>query len=196
MFIDIILLLLGGYVAYWGYARGLITTFFTYFSYFVAAVAVMKFARPAQDLIGLFYQGDPALTYLLGLIFALFFTILAVRLVGKAITAALETANLNLVNQLMGAGLAFFFFATLFSYTIQFFDRAGAVPASTKQDSLTYPMLEKFPSYSNAAIGFVSPYVVALWKETLDAMDGLSGTKNRIEQTESKPQIYEINEDE
>jgi uncharacterized membrane protein required for colicin V production len=191
MILDALFLIVGGYAFWVGYDRGIINTVFTTLSWFVAFVATLKFAKPAQELVSMVYQGDPSLTYILGLIFAFLFSLVVVRSIGKFFTSVLENANVNLVNQLFGGALSAGFFIMIFSYIVQFTDRAQILTPAVKVESRTWPLLEAFPTYSTSFIRTVTPFVATFWDETLHYIDQIKPGASPIERSENGPQVYD-----
>lgn len=136
-------------IGFWlGYRRGIIGTVFSVLSVLFGIIVAAKFSPAMTDLLNtLAGNGEQSsiFTLLAGIVASFALTMLLFRLLGRTIEGALESFNVNVINQVAGGILMVFMVVFLYSLIIAFSSRARLLKEPTKTESVTYVFLEKYP---------------------------------------------------
>lgn len=182
MVIDIICLVFLAYGFWVGYSRGIISTVLSLVSYLFGILAAMKFGPVAAEMI---FNAFPAVTsagaFLLGVVLLFFLTLVLFRILARGLTGALESVNINFINQILGGVLSGLFFTFIFSGLVYFGDRSRIISDEVRADSITYPALSRMPDLVIDNARAVFPIFYDFYDRAVDAMDRLRDNVDRSE---------------
>ena len=174
-----------------GYSKGIISTAFSVLALLFGLIAAVKFGPTMTDLLlGLFPDGG-SFMLLAGVIVTFFLTMALFRFVARALEGALESININFINQILGGILSGLFFIFIFSTMLMFANRSGLISEETKAQSVTFVVLEPFPENAWALGRQAWPWVEEFYDYALDLMDNL---KDGVDKGESD-QVWDIEDD-
>lgn len=193
MIIDLLFLIIAIYGLYLGFSRGIIKTVFTVLSYLFGVVAAFRFAPDMTDFLESAFGSTNPLMFVAGLLLTFVLTMIGIRMVAKFLENGLQTANINFINQAAGALITAAFFTLLYSSLMVFADRSRLIEAETKRQSFTYTYLEKYPASMNRLFQRSKPALQRFWDRSMEFFDRLEGY--RVENSESEPTIYDIEDD-
>jgi membrane protein required for colicin V production len=171
MVLDIICLILVGTSFYLGYTKGIIKTVFGILSILLAILATLKFSFVTISLIEKIMDVDPRIQIILGFAITFLIVLIAIRMIGHGLEKVLETVHLNLFNQIAGGTSAGFVTLVIFSSLIWFLDQIRVITPETKEESYTYPVLQKMPEISQEVFSGMKPFFTEFWEKTQKAMD-------------------------
>lgn len=192
MAIDImfaIMALIGFYI---GFTRGIIGTVFTILSFVFGTIAGFKFAMPMTTFLKQSFGSDTPLMFAAGFLLSFAIVMILIRTAAKALEGILQTANINIINQMLGGMLTAFFSLLLYSFLLSFADQAHMVTRQTKQESMTYAYVKEFPAQAKTFYKFIEPLAKDFWDQSMDMMDQLE--KMGVEET-SEERVYDIEEE-
>ena len=182
MVIDIICLVFLAYGFWVGYSRGIISTVLSLVSYVFGILAAMKFGPIAAEMI---FNAFPAVTsagaFLLGVVLLFFLTLVLFRILARGLTGALESVNINFINQILGGVLSGLFFTFIFSGLVYFGDRSRIISDEVRADSITYPALSRMPDLVIDNARSIFPIFYDFYDQAVDAMDRLRDNVDRSE---------------
>ena len=182
MVIDIICLVFLAYGFWVGYSRGIISTVLSLVSYVFGILAAMKFGPIAAEMI---FNAFPAVTsagaFLLGVVLLFFLTLVLFRILARGLTGALESVNINFINQILGGVLSGLFFTFIFSGLVYFGDRSRIITDEVRADSITYPALSRMPDLVIDNARAIFPIFYDFYDQAVDAMDRLRDNVDRSE---------------
>ena len=182
MVIDIICLIFLAYGFWVGYSRGIISTVLSLVSYVFGILAAMKFGPIAAEMI---FNAFPAVTsagaFLLGVVLLFFLTLVLFRILARGLTGALESVNINFINQILGGVLSGLFFTFIFSGLVYFGDRSRIISDEVRADSITYPALSRMPDLVIDNARAIFPIFYDFYDQAVDAMDRLRDNVDRSE---------------
>lgn len=193
MVIDIIFVIAAIYGFYIGFTKGIIRTIFNILSIFLGFVGAFKFAPAATKFLETAFGSDNPLMFLAGFLLSFVVTMLIIRTIARGMEGVLRTANINVVNQFAGGMLLAAVMVFLYSLILWFADISGVLE-NAKEGSVTYEYLEVFPEQAGKVYQFIQPAVKDFWTGSVKAMDRIK--EMSVEQKESDPNIFDINEDE
>lgn len=194
MVIDIIFVITILYGFYLGFTKGIIQTVFTVLSIFFGMMAAFKFSHATTDFLEKAFNNQNPLMFLAGFLLSFVITMILIRMIARGLEGILKTANINIINKLAGGVLLGGVLVLLYSVLLWFGDQARLVNTQTKQTSVTYPYLEQFPPQARAIASRFEPVFQDFWNQSLDMMDNLE--QMSLPREESKPNIYDIEDDE
>ena len=194
MVIDIIFVITILYGFYLGFSRGIISTVFTVLSIVFGMMAAFKFAPATTDFLEKAFNNNNPLMFLAGFLLSFVLTMIIIRMFARGLEGILQTANINVINKLAGGMLLAGVMVLLYSVLLWFGDQARLVDLKTKQTSMTYPYLEKFPEQTKDIAYRFKPMFEEFWNNSLDMMDRLEDMS--VQHEESKPNVYEIPDEE
>ena len=190
MVIDIIFVITLLYGFYLGFSKGIISTVFSLLAFIFGLMAAFKFSHATTDFLEKAFNNNNPLMFLAGFLLSFVIVMVLIRMIAKGMEGILKTANINVINQLAGGVLLGGVLVLLLSVLIWFGDQAHLIDPQTKQKSLTYKYLETFPGEAKVIAYRFKPMFEEFWDSSLDMMDRLE--EMSVEQTESKPNIYDI----
>ncbi len=197
MVLDIMFLIFAGLGFYTGFSRGIIKTVFAVLSYTLGLVAAFKFAPPMTHFLESVFNSNNALWFIAGFILSFIVTMLLLRMIARGLEGILQTAQINIVNKLIGGSVLAAIMILVFSVLVQFGEKTNTVDDQLKNESMTYQYLEQYPALVWKLAEQGQPIFEDFWDHSMDFLDKLqdvgSGT---LENTESKPIIRDIDEEE
>ncbi|RMG83271.1 MAG: CvpA family protein, partial [Bacteroidetes bacterium] len=193
MVIDAILGILIVWGFYTGFTRGIIKTVFTIISYAFGVMAVIKFGRPATNFLREAFNSNEPLMFIPGYLLAFFLTMLLIRLIARTLEGFLQTANINIINQVAGGILFAVLNAFIYSAILWFLVQSSIVSTQATAESRSYVYLEKLPGQVRNTWEKLAPTFKQFWEKSLEDMDRLK-EKMEVERTESEPVIRDIEE--
>jgi len=96
-----------------------------------------------------------------------------IRFIGKKLEDMLEAVNINIINKIAGGALQGLFFAYLLSLIFWLINSLNVLNTSTKEASITYPLLEPLPEKGKAVYTSLKPVFKGFWDKTVEAMDSI-----------------------
>ena len=178
MILDIIASLVIAYGVYVGYSRGIIKTVFDTLSIVVAIVASLKLSPILINAVDSVFNTSPSVSFLLGIVLTFVLVMALVRFIGRKLENVFESANINFINKMAGGVLQGIFFALIFSMLLWLGDRLNLLKESTKQESISYTMLEPLPEKAQGVFEKVKPIFQDFWDKTVEVMDDV---KERVD---------------
>lgn len=193
MVIDIIFAIIAGYGFYLGFSKGIIRTIFTILSVTFGLMAGFKFGPQMTKFLETAFNSDNALMFVAGFLLSFVLTMLLIRLFARGVEGLLQTANINIINQVAGGILLAGLMILLYSVILWFGDKSHLINKATKQESMTYRYLEDFPTQVWQIGERVKPIFEEFWDHSVDFMDKLE--ESGMERAESDPNIYDLPDD-
>lgn len=183
MVIDIICLIFLAYGFWIGYSKGIIATVLTLSSYVIGLMAAMKFGPIMGDIVqNLVPQSPHAIAFLGGVIIVFILTLVLFKILAKGMTSFLEKVNVNFINQIMGGVLSGLFFTFIYSGLVYFGDQSRIITPEARDDSITYPVLEKMPDLVIEQGKALYPVFRDFYDKASDAMSRL---RDNVDQGEN-----------
>jgi membrane protein required for colicin V production len=173
MILDIIASLVIAYGVYVGYSRGIIKTLFDTLSIVIAIVASLKLSPIIINAVDSVFNTSPSISFLLGIILTFILVMALVRFIGRKLENLFQSANINFVNKFAGGVFQGLFFALILSMVLWLGDRLDLIKESTKQESMSYSMLEPLPEKAQGVFESVKPIFQDFWDKTIEVMDGV-----------------------
>ena len=193
MVIDLVFVIMALFGFYTGYTRGIIQTVFTFGSIFVGLLIAFKFAQHMTDFLSDMFNSDNPLMFVAGFLLSFVLTMVLIRMVARGLESILKTAHLNVVNKIIGGMFLSGVFILILSVLTWFGDEAHLIDSSTKQQSMTYPYMQQYPTQVKDVAYKLKPTFISFWNQGLDMLDKLDTTN--IEKTESKDKVYDIEDE-
>ncbi len=192
MIIDIIFAVLAAWGFYLGYSRGIIRTIFTIISVVFGLMMAFRFGPEATKMLESMFSENP-LMFIAGFLITFVLTMFVIRLIASFLEGALETANINFINQIIGGFFSSAIVILIYSILLWFADASHLIDQTTKDDSATYTYIEDFPPTVWKWGGKARPILEDFWDHSIEFMDDLE--QMSVEREESAPQFYDIPED-
>ena len=192
MVIDIICVIAAIYGFYVGFTKGIIRTIFNVLSIFLGVLGAFKFAPAATKFLETAFGSDNPLMFLAGFLLSFVVTMIFIRMLARGLEGVLKTANINVLNQAAGGVLLSVVMVFLYSLLLWFADISGLLD-NAKEESFTYEYLEEAPNKAGQVYEFFKPMIKDFWTGSVKAMDRIK--EMNMEQQESDPNIFDINED-
>jgi membrane protein required for colicin V production len=189
MAVDIIFAAVVVYGFYLGYNRGIIRTVLTLLSYLIGLLAAFKFAPDVTHFLQQNFGGGP-LMIVAGFVTTFVIAVLIIRLISKGLEGVLKTANINILNRVLGGFLVAATFVLLYSVLLDFGERSNIITPEIKAANYTYPFLDEYPGYAYNLGQRILPILTDFWDFTVDFMDQMQEL-SRVETVESENVIYE-----
>ena len=180
MILDLICLLIAVYAFYMGYTKGIIQTIFNTLSIFLGLLVALKLSPALITFLEGIFNSQSTLIFIAGFVLTFILVLILIRFIGKKLEKLFKTIKLNFINKLAGGALLSFVFLVCLSYVIFFLDKTHLVPDQTKEQSITYPVLQVLPDHSKKLFEKVKPFFQEFWDKTVEIVDGIK------EQTEEK----------
>ena len=190
MAIDTLFLAAAAYGFYLGFKDGIINSVFSILSLIMALMAAFKFSPYMTRALEQGFDMYNPLMFVIGFIVTFFISMWLFRMIGHAISGALEVVRLDLPNQLIGGFVLTLFFAFLYSVLIWFADGARMITEQTKAESMSYRFLEPLRKNTFSMIQNAKPIVQGFLGETDKVMNQIEDS--RVKRVESKTDIYDI----
>ena len=192
MAIDIMFLLslVSGF--YIGYSRGIIKTVFGVIALMFGFLAAFKFAPGMTKFLETSFNSTNPLMFLAGVALSFVLAMFVIRLFARGLEGALKTANINVINKLVGGAVLGVFMVVIYSVILWFGDQAHIVNDEAKQTSKTYIVLKDIPGKAMVVANQIKPVFQEFWDQSMDMMDQLKDLQDStIEKTETN-NVYDI----
>ncbi len=187
----VITMLYGFYI---GFTKGIISTVFAIVSLLFGVMAALKFGPATTEFLEKAFNSQNPLMFLAGMLLTFVVVMVLIRMLSRGLEGILKSANINVINQLAGGVLLSGILIVLFSVLVWFGDQARLIDNATKTQSQTYKYIELIPGQAKQIAYRFKPMFEEFWNSSLDMMDKLEGMS--LEQTETKPNIYDIPDEE
>ena len=192
--IDIIFLCVLVFGFFLGFSKGIIRTIFSILAILLGVVAAFKLAPPMTKMLETLFNSESPLMFLAGAFLAFVLVWLAIRFIARFIEGLLVSANLNIINQILGGALMAVILLHLFSYLVTFGESAGIVSNEIKRESRTYAYIKEFPGTAKRVYDFIEPSIKEFWDETVEFLDRMEDVG--VERSEEDANIFDIEDDE
>jgi uncharacterized membrane protein required for colicin V production len=198
--IDIICILVA-LLGFWqGYTRGIIGTLVTILTYVFGFTLSYKMAPTTANILEKIFNNETPLMLPAAFLLNLVFIVFILRQATNALENLLKVAYLGVVNQVLGGGLVAAFYILVFSVLIWFIDQGNMVGPLTKEQSATYPFLEKMPGQAKQVVLRFKPLMMDTWSISNKWMDdwrrfGIERTEVQGEQRMPTPSPRGIERD-
>ena len=187
MVIDVVFIVMALWGFYLGFTRGIIRTIFTIISVVFGLMMAFRFGPDVTHLLERTLT-DNALMFIAGFLITFVGTMFIIRLFARFLEGALESANINFINQGIGGMFLSGLLILLYSVLLWFGDRSHLINETAKEESQTYEYLEQFPQYVWEWGSQVRPILEDFWQHSIEFMDKLEDAG--LEREESDPYIY------
>jgi membrane protein required for colicin V production len=192
MVIDIIFAVSAAWGFYVGFSRGIVKTIFTVLSVVFGLIMALRFGPQVTGVLESAFSKNP-LMFIAGFLVTFVGTMMLIRLFARFIEGALESANINFINQTIGGLFTAVLFTLIYSTLLWFGDKSKLISDEGKRDSLTYERLEQFPGIVLQWGAKAKPIFADFWEHSIQFMDELE--RMGAQREESEPYIYDIPED-
>lgn len=193
MWIDIVLLIVAGLGFSVGFSRGIIKTIFVVLSYGLGVVAAIRFTPAMTNFLKQLTGEQSALMFIAGMILAFTITMLLIRLLARGLEGMLQTANINIINQVAGGALttsvAVLVYAVLLNFVVASSPQGQAVMT---EGSKSYRYLEQYPELVWEVAKELKEPAQKFWDYAIDMMDQV---ENITERKDSEDYFYDIEDD-
>ena len=194
MAIDLIFVVLAAWGFYLGFSRGIIKTIFTIISVIFGLMMAFRFGPQVTNMLESMFQENP-LMFIAGFLLTFVGTMLIIRVVANFLEGALQTAHINIINQILGGLFTSALVTLVYSMLLWFGDKSHLIGESTKEDSRVYTYLEQYPQKVWAWGQKAKPILLDFWDQSVEFMDDLE-KMGGVERSESEPEFYDIPESE
>lgn len=191
--IDIFFLIAAGYGFFLGFTKGIIQTVFTILSYLFGLLAAFKLSPAVTKFLETAMSSSHPLLFVAGFLIAFFGTMLLIRFISRALSEGLESANINILNQVAGGALLASIMTLIYSLLLWFAVESHIVKEETTDTSVSYPYLKEYPRLAWTVFGKLKPTLLEFWDNSVEFMDKVE--KVGIEKTEADVNIYDVPED-
>ncbi len=182
MIIDVICLVIGLYGFWVGYSRGIIKTVLTTASLLFGFMAAAKFSPTVSSMLQDWFNGPKSVMFLAAVVLTFLLTLILFRFIANAMENMLESININFINQFMGGIVSVLMFSFVYSLLVAFADNSRLIDEQTKEDSVTFSLLEPLPGYAWEMGQAVWPVFKEFYNYALDVMDALDTQVERQNQ--------------
>ncbi len=193
MIIDILFLIIAGWGFYQGFSRGIIKTIFTIFSVLFGVVVAFKLSPAATRFLETAFSTESPFTFVAGFLMVFLLTMIVIRLLAKFFESAMQSANINFINQVIGGIVMAALYTLMLSYLIWFAEASHIIKEKTKKESFTYDALKEFPSKMKSVYEFVKPAFQDFWNESVRFLDRIE--EQNLEQSDSQHTIFDVPEE-
>ncbi len=195
MVIDIICAIIAAYGFYLGFSKGIIKTIFTLISIFFGILAAAKFGPTMTEFLQSTFSYSHSMMFLAGMLLTFVLTMMFIRTLARGLETVLESANINIINQLAGGVVLSIMLVGLYSVLILFADRARLFDAKAQEESYTYDYLVELPGEIRAATTSLEPIFSEFWTYSVTFMDRLKKMEDEGFKTDEKNTIFDIDDE-
>lgn len=189
--IEIVLFIFVGYGFYLGFSKGIIKTVFTVLSYILGIMAAFKFAPAMTSFLESSFNTTNPLMFIAGFLLSFVLTIIIIRMLARGLEGVFKTANVNIINQLLGGALLAGFMILVYSMLLWFGEKSDIIDEDTKYESITYPYLKEYPDMIWDLGKTLQPVFDDFWTASAEFMDKINGAVERSETEE----LFDIPDD-
>jgi membrane protein required for colicin V production len=190
MYLDILFVATIGYAFFKGFSQGIINTIFSVLSIVVALMAAFKLSPYMTEMLEKGFNTYNPFMFIVGFLVTFFLTKWGLRFLSDFVTGVLEVTHINLLNQVIGAGVLALIFSFFFSVLVWFADSTHVLTPETKATSISYRFLEPLRESGFKIIGDSKPIFQNFLSHTDKMLDGVE--QQRVKKTETKTDIYNI----
>jgi membrane protein required for colicin V production len=190
MLIDILFITTVGYGFFKGFHQGIINTVFSVLSIVIALMAAFKLSPYMTEMLEKGFNIYNPFMFAVGFLVTFFLTKWLLRLASETVTGILEVAHVNILNQVIGAGILALVFSFIFSVLVWFADSTRVISDETKALSVSYRLLEPLRQTGFRVLGDAKPMFQNFLSHADKMIDGVE--KQRVKKTETKTDIYNI----
>ncbi|NRB62154.1 MAG: CvpA family protein [Saprospiraceae bacterium] len=194
MWIDLTLLVFVALGFSVGFSRGIIRTTFNVLSLAFGVIAALRFTPAMTEFLKNAFNEDSALMYLAAIVITFSLTMLLIRLLARGLEGLLQTANVNIVNQVAGGALMAAVTTLLFSVVLNFILGSTYTDSDIQEataESRTYPFLKDYPALALDMAGELRPVFTQFWDYSIGILDQV---QDMADQTETQD-FYDIGND-
>jgi len=192
MIIDIVFAIVLLYGFYLGFSQGIINPLFAVLSIVIGLLAAFKLAPATSNFLETAFNSNNPLMFLGGFLITFIVTMFLIRTISRALEGLFRAARINFINQLVGGVVLSSVLVLMLSMLIWFGDQARLIDQGTKNTSMTYPHLEKYPTVIRGFASALQPTFKEFWVQSMDMLDKLEGMS--MNEHNSEPTIYDIKE--
>ncbi len=190
MIIDVVFAIVLLYGFYLGFSQGIINTLFAVLSIVIGLLAAFKLAPATSNFLETAFSSTNPLMFLGGFLITFIVTMFLIRTIARALEGLFRAARINFINQLVGGVVLSSVLILLLSMLIWFGDQARLIDQDTKNQSMTYIHLEKYPALVREASTILKPTFKEFWDQSVDMLDKLEGMS--MNDPSEKPKSYDI----
>jgi membrane protein required for colicin V production len=171
MWLDILFLIVAGYAFYRGYNAGIIRTVLMVISVLVALILSMRYAGHTTTLLQDVFRSENPLIFLPGFLLTFVLVIALIRWLAGLLEKGLGAIKLNILNRGVG-GLLYATGATIaLSTLLGLVDRTDIIPATSKDHSMTWPLLMTVPDQAARAYADLRPVFDDFLDDTREVLE-------------------------
>lgn len=171
MWLDILFLLVAGYAFYRGYNAGILRTMMMVISILVALLLSMRFAGHATALLQDMFGSDNPILFLPGFLLTFVLVIALIRWLAGLLEKGLGAIRLNVLNRAVGGTLYATGATIVLSTLLGLVDRTDIIPATTKDHSMTWPLLMTVPDQAARAYADLRPIFTGFLDDTREVLE-------------------------
>lgn len=176
-----------------GFSRGIIKTIFTLLSIALGIMAAIRFAPAMTNFLKDIFNEHSPLMFIAGLLLSFTITMLFIRLLARGLEGMLQTANINIINQVAGGALVGATSILVYSVLLNFIVMSSSQgEAEMTEGSSTYVYLKEYPAVVWNVAGELREPVQKFWSYAIDMMDQV---ETLTERADSENYFYDIEED-
>ena len=150
----VIMVLIGFYI---GFSRGIIKTVLSVLSIIFGIIAGFKFSGPMTTFLKQSTGQDKPIMFAVGFLLSFAIVMILIRMLAKGLESILQSANINIINQVMGGLLTALVMIFIYSYILWFGDQSRMIDDATKRQSKTYAYVKEFPGQAKGCLLYTSP---------------------------------------
>ncbi len=154
-----------------GFRQGIINSGFAALSLFISVIAAFKFSPVMTRVLEQSLNTYTPLMFIGGFVITFFIARFLMSFISGTITGVLETAHMNLSNEIFGGVMMSFLFTFVFSVITWFIDGVGIIDSQTRNSSQIYPYLTPIREKTISTFTYLKPVFADFFKETSRAMD-------------------------
>lgn len=171
MWLDILFLLIAGYAFYRGYNAGILRTVMMAISVVLALLLSMRYAGHVTALLQDLFSSENPLFFLPGFLLTFVLVIALIRWLAGLLEKGLGAIRLNILNRAVG-GMLYATGATIvLSTLLGLVDRTDIIPVTTKDHSMTWPLLMTVPDQAARAYAGLRPVFMGFLDDTREVLE-------------------------
>lgn len=189
--IDLFCMIIFVYGFYVGFTKGIIRTVFYILSVLFGVIIAFRFSPDVTSLLKTAIDSTNPLLFVPAFVVTFFLSVMAIRTLARIFENGVKGVNINFVNQIIGGVVTAAFTTLLYSLIIWFGNQAHLIQESSKNESMTYSFLEKYPQTTWDMLEKAGPSLKRYWSRSLELIDQIKSSR---ESSETEPSIYDIEE--
>ena len=156
----------------------------------LGVMVAVKFSKATTTFLQTALSNKSDLMFIAGFLLTFVVTMVFIRMLARGFEGILKSANINIINQIMGGTLLAGLMILLYSVFVWFGDSARFIDAQTKKESMTYPYLKEFPGQAQQLTARFKPVFKDFYDQAMNALDNIEDVG--IKRSESDPSVYDI----